>query len=289
MTRPRERSAGSAHPLWQLRAEGRLPAVVGNRDVPKEQRGCIGDRLRFFERCRATGIATPPILMVLDRGNILLLEHDDRELPPVGLFIKPVRDTGRNGAEFWHCTGHGWTRGKDWLDVDALLERALERSHRGAVIIQPALHPHPALAPLGRGGMPTARIITIVNGRGEIEVGGAALRMPVGSDTATAQAGSIAAAIDLRTGRLGPATGLGPGKCDARHERHPATDAAIAGVILPHWPVTAALACEAHARMNERTIIGWEVAILEHGPTVLEGSGRPDVSLLARLQRCADR
>jgi hypothetical protein len=98
-------------------------------------------------------------------------------------------------------------------------------------------------------------------------------------------AGGIAASIDLATGRLGRATDLGVATTSRWHERHPVTDAIILGRILPHWPGALDLVRRAHALIGDRVVVGWDVAILEDGPCLVEGNGKPDVDLIQRPHR----
>ena len=98
-------------------------------------------------------------------------------------------------------------------------------------------------------------------------------------------AGGIAAPVDLATGRLGRATDLGLKTTSRWHERHPATGAMILGRILPHWDAALELARRAHAAIGDRVVVGWDVAILEDGPCLVEGNGKPDVDLIQRPHR----
>jgi hypothetical protein len=91
--------------------------------------------------------------------------------------------------------------------------------------------------------------------------------------------------VDLATGRLGPATDLGVRVDSAWHARHPATGAQIEGRLLPHWPEALALVQRAHDLIGDRVAVGWDVAILEDGPCLIEGNGKPDVDLIQRPHR----
>jgi hypothetical protein len=98
-------------------------------------------------------------------------------------------------------------------------------------------------------------------------------------------AGGIAAAVDLATGRLGAASDLGYGPNFVWHEKHPVTGAQIAGRILPFWHEAMALTVEAHAAFSEWAVIGWDVAILDDGPRLIEGNKGPDIDVIQRTLR----
>ncbi|HEY3145616.1 MAG TPA: sugar-transfer associated ATP-grasp domain-containing protein, partial [Dongiaceae bacterium] len=229
--------------LQRFETKGGLYSALKSRKVPAGRRKCLSDKLRFFERCRALKMATPRVLMALDKGRALALEGDGGDLPPIDLFVKPTHGGGGKGAELWQYADECWVRAGERLDSEAFLERALERSKCHPLIIQEALRPHAAIAGLSVGALPTARIITIVDESGEIEVGGAVFRMSIRWNSAidNVHAGAIAATIDPRSGRLGQATDIGLGPISGRHDCHHITGAPITGTQLPHWPAAVEL------------------------------------------------
>jgi len=145
--------------------------------------------------------------------------------------------------------------------------------------------PDPAISDLTSGALPTVRVLTCLNEYGKAEVMAAVFRMSVGRNRTVdnIHAGGIACGVSLDQGLLGPASNLG---MDARLgwlDRHPDTDAPIAGRTLPMWQEVKALAVQAHAAFDDRAIVGWDIAILPDGPTVVEGNGSPDMDLMQRF------
>jgi hypothetical protein len=129
--------------------------------------------------------------------------------------------------------------------------------------------------------------MTCRNERGEYEVTNAAFRMAQGDNIVVDNfhAGGILAKVDIRTGVLGRATdgalALGPGTgwC----ERHPETGGTILGRRLPLWPQVLDLARRAHATaFRDHVVIGWDVAICDDGPRLIEGNKGPDLDLVQR-------
>jgi hypothetical protein len=96
----------------------------------------------------------------------------------------------------------------------------------------------------------------------------------------------LAAAIDLDTGRLGQMTGDKKETAGIWYDRHPVTDAVVAGRVIPFWDEIKALAERAHAACHDRFIIGWDIACTPEGPVVLEGNSYPDVEFLQRVHQC---
>jgi hypothetical protein len=58
-----------------------------------------------------------------------------------------------------------------------------------------------------------------------------------------------------------------------------------AGRTLPLWTDVVKLARLAHCAFSDRVVIGWDIAILADGPTLVEGNGGPDVDVMQRPLR----
>jgi hypothetical protein len=67
-----------------------------------------------------------------------------------------------------------------------------------------------------------------------------------------------------------------------RHEVHPATGARIAGRILPCWPETVAMVTKAANLFPDRTMIGFDVAITDRGPVIIEGNVQQSSEMVQR-------
>lgn len=255
----------------------------------EEQR--LSDKLDFHNRCRALGLPAVPIYFAAGEGRPESDFAAETRLPAADLFIKPRKGCGGNGASRWRfeaapVTGY---RGKDNVlrSPDEMRQEIIDQSRRRPLIVQPALVNHPNLADLNCGALATVRIVTCRNEAGGFEVTCAAFRMPRSTNSVVDNfhAGGIAAAIDIATGRLGAATDMGLNPRTAWFERHPVTNAAIRGRILPDWDKVMAVAQRAHAHFDDFTIIGWDIAILADGPCIIEANGAPDLDIIQRTAR----
>jgi hypothetical protein len=210
-------------------------------------------------------------------------------LPDGDLFVKPSGGRGGKGAERWDLVAPGRFAGPEGeqLTGDELLMRLVERSRDTRLIVQPRLNAHPALADLTTGALPTIRIVTCLDEHEAPEAIGGVFRMSIGDNRTVDNfhAGGIAANVDLQTGKLSRATNMGS---DARLgwlAAHPNTGAQIEGCTLPLWEETKRLAIAAHREFADRVVIGWDIAILEDGPIVIEGNGNSDLDILQRFMR----
>jgi hypothetical protein len=238
----------------------------------------LGDKRLFADRCAAAGVRCAGCELVVDG------ETNPAELPDCDLFVKPLTGNGGRGAERWdRVAARQWSNGAQVCDDRSLVE--LLRSRRRPLIVQKRVRTHPALVPLTAGAVPTVRALTCLDEDGVAELVGAVFRMSIGDNRTVDNfhAGGIACAVALDTGELGLASDLG---LDARLgwlRHHPTTSARIAGTRLPCWDETRALACQAHAAFGDRVVIGWDIAIAEDGPVVIEGNRGPDTDIMQRF------
>ena len=181
-----------------------------------------------------------------------------------------------------------WHRGADAsLDAAGMERHIAYLSLQYTYLVQPRLHPHAALADLSLGVLTTVRVLTCETPDGRVVPTHAVFRMPIkaGAVVDNFHAGGIAAPIDMRTGRLGKATDMGLRRDSAWHARHPVSGAQIEGRVLPHWQAVLDLCCRAQKAFSDRPFVGWDVAILDAGPCLVEGNGRPDIELIQRPYR----
>jgi hypothetical protein len=243
----------------------------------------LNQKDRFAAYCAERGIRCVKTVAQLDGAR------PSAPLPEADLFVKPSGGRGGKGAERWDLVTPDRFAGPEGeqLTGEELLMRLVERSRDTRLIVQPRLEAHPALADLTTGALPTIRIVTCLDEHEAPEVIGAVFRMSIGDNRTVDNfhAGGIAANVDLHTAKLSRATNMGS---DARLgwvSKHPNTGAQIEGRALPLWEETKHLAIAAHREFSDRVVIGWDIAILEDGPIVIEGNGNSDMDILQRFMR----
>lgn len=251
----------------------------------------LTDKAAFHLRCRAHGLATPALFLALDaKGQAVFPADALPGLPPADLFIKPNPGKGGRGVERWHYAGEEevFERADGLRLTPALLLQRLRcPPFESGCVVQACVVNHPDLLDLAPRALSTVRIVTCRDEAGGFEATHAVFRMAqsASAEVDNFHAGGIAAAVDLATGALAAATDLGFDRSARWHRRHPLTDAAIEGRLLPLWPETLALACRAHAAFADRIIIGWDIAILADGPSLIEGNSSPDLDIIQRTHR----
>lgn len=246
------------------------------------------DKTILAEECAKTGIRHVPILACFRNGTVSHLAEGG--LPPRDLFLKPFDGKGGRGAERWQWNGAAYVAADGTaLSPAAFLEHFRQRSAagKGDMMVQPALVNHPAYAGLSNGVLSTIRVLTCFDENMKGEVITAAMRLAVlpGKVVDNFHAGGIGANIDLETGIAGPASNMGLKGDGTWHDVHPVTKAAIAGFRVPFWPEVKELARQAHERIGDRVVIGWDIAVLADGPCLIEGNGRTSLDLVQRARR----
>jgi hypothetical protein len=252
-----------------------FPLLKGYKGSPLNQKD------RFAEYCSAHGLHCVEIIARLDGSP------PTSPLPDCDLFVKPTAGRGGTGAERWDRVAPGVfvSPNGERLASDELLARLVDRARHDPLIVQRRLSPHPNIAEITTGALPTCRVVTCLDEGGEPEVVAAMFRSSIGRNVTVdnMHAGGMGALIDIDTGRLGAASNLGG---DARlgwFAVHPDTGAPIEGRTLPLWDEVEALAANAHRHFTDRVVIGWDIAILPDGPTLVEGNGNPDLDILQRF------
>jgi hypothetical protein len=153
--------------------------------------------------------------------------------------------------------------------------------------VQSRLVNHPALADLGNDALATVRVLTCRNEAGAFEATNVAFRMAIGGNNVVDNfhSGGIATRVDLATGELGAATDMGLRPAVGWRDTHPVSGAAIRGRRLPSWHDVLDLACRTHAAFPQRTLVGWDVAMLAESARIIEGNGKPDLDIHQLVER----
>lgn len=247
----------------------------------------VSNKLMFARLCAENGVRAVPVLRVAERGRVSAVDSGSpTTLPARDLFIKPMRGCGGRGAVRWEYQGDGAYRANHGavLSERELIAAVIDESRRQDLIVQPRLMNHPALRRLTPAGLCTVRALTCRNERGGFELTHAVFRMPVRADAAVDNfhAGGLAAPITLADGQLGQATSLGLSPGAGWYDAHPTTGGRIMGCRLPYWDAVMALVVRTHELFPDLVALGWDVAILEDGPCLVEVNKGPDVDLIQR-------
>jgi hypothetical protein len=154
---------------------------------------------------------------------------------------------------------------------------------KGRYLIQECLANHAELGELGRG-LNSLRITSCRNEHGGFEVTNATLKFSFsrGASVDNFHQGGGVARVDVQTGILGPASDSWSRRPCVWHRAHPLTAAQIEGRRLPLWAETIALVERAHSLFPDRVMLGFDVAITDRGPVVIEGNVQSGCDMIQR-------
>lgn len=246
-------------------------------------------RRRFESLCREHAIPTVTTLMEFRDGRVSETALDEGVLPPRDLFSKPTESTRGEGAARWLYDGQGGYVGRDGRTrtaAELLAELAELSTQPGpksdsarSVLLKECIRNHRDLLPLTPGGLCTVRVQTYRFPDQAPQFLLAVYKMPADDSPAdNFHFGGVAAPVDGETGRLGPAV-FKVGQLLTTVTHHPTTGARIEGHQLPWWREAVALALRAHAVLPPIGVVGWDVALLDDGPVIIEGNSIPSAEL----------
>lgn len=242
----------------------------------------LADKRRFAAWCTEQGLPTAPILIEFDRGRVTHRGMTGGEPPRTDLFAKWGTQYGGDDTRSWQFVDGAYVDGEGRRQsFDQVVASLVERSRDGVVLLQPRLVNHASLRPLSPRALSTIRVMTTRRPGQPARFLAGVLRMGTGSSTADNFAqGGIASAIDADTGVIGEARRLDKQHRTHVHRTHPDSGATIPGFRVPFWEESVRLAVDAHTRLGSVPCVGWDVAVLEDGPVLLEGNWNPCTKLL---------
>lgn len=241
----------------------------------------LRNKARFYAHCQKHAISHPQMVMRWSDGSVEFNEAVDlNRCGADEFFVKPASGTGGMGTFTFRLEeGEGAETGLQRLATH------LAANCTGEWVVQPRMKAHPELAIISCNALPTARIITLINEKGEPEIVSTVLRIAATEDAIVDNIlqGGLSAAIDLDTGVL---SGSCSGNRSGEHPIHPISKVPINGRVVPDWEAAKALALKAHSEMmQDYVLIGWDVGMTNNGPVLVEANPRPCTILMQRPTR----
>ncbi|MFD2673960.1 sugar-transfer associated ATP-grasp domain-containing protein [Gulosibacter bifidus] len=171
--------------------------------------------------------------------------------------------------------GHGGAgvAKRDFTDVtDAAALRA-ELLASNQSLVEACIEQHPELARLHPQSVNTIRIIGFNKGKGDFRLLAAVLRIGCGDAVDNFASGGMYTMLDEHGTALYP----GVNKNGEVFATHPLTNEQIAGFQVPHFEEIMTMLEDAASRIPSVPYVGWDVAVTEHGPLIIEGNHNSSV------------
>jgi hypothetical protein len=263
--------------------------AVQQRVNPRDCFDFTEDKLVFFARCVEHGLPTPRVRAAFStepcQAGSVPVAHDGAQLAailaadePWDLVFKPVAGVHGHGVRILRLD-HGTFTDSNGAryTADDLVALVAQSDYR-SWLAQDRLYPHRALAALsGSPFLQTARVVSCVDRNGSVRVPIAWLRLIAGAGPFDnfnfGASGNMVATVDLATGQIDHVLAPGePGRGVVEAWRHSATGALFADFTLPFATEIRDLVVRAARAFTPLRTIGWDVAITETGPSLIEGN-----------------
>jgi Sugar-transfer associated ATP-grasp len=168
------------------------------------------------------------------------------------------------------------TKNGQKLDKTFIKENLLSNSY----VIQEGLKQHPDMDAIYSGSINTCRIITRVM-NGEPEILFSMLRMgQKGSEVDNASQGGLYCKIDKDSGQLGD---FAYSNDRQKYYHHTDTNVEFAKTKVIQWDAINKFILRVATQCREISMVGWDVALTETGPVIIEINEGPDIEIVQDL------
>lgn len=201
----------------------------------------------------------------------------------IGRDFIDIREVGVSGLEAFvqgkssvfakvtdSCGGHGIEKLKDFHDIPGLYERLMANKQ---YLIEDALKQHEVLNTINPHAVNNVRFATVVKD-GKVYIETSTLRLNTGKD-AVISSNDVMVNIDEEGNLISDAVD----EMFDIHEVHPDTGTVLRGIKLPYIPEAREMVKKAALVVPEVRYVGWDVAITETGPVLIEGNFYPSYGL----------
>ena len=167
-------------------------------------------------------------------------------------------------------------RVEEITDRKAFYDNAAEQK----IFLEQLVKQHPEMNRLCSASVNTIRIMTL-NDRGTPRILWAGLRVGNGINPVdNFHAEGMGVKIDPETGKL---VGQAINKDNEAFDKHPVSGVEFDGFQIPCFQEAKELVLKASLESDKIRVVGWDVAISENGPLVIEGNRRPGFDLVQVL------
>ncbi len=233
----------------------------------------LDDKILFHDFCKRNYLPAPEIVGIFEKGTFR--NATPNVLPESDIFFKLKSGYNTRGIERWDFIGNGMyhnVSSGQFLVSAHLIDRYRKKSRRNTFFIQPRQHNHPRFDAISSPALCTIRVITAIDENGMIQIFNPVLNVPVGIEIFNHMAdGGIVVCIDAATGNL-----LTSYKFEAKGRPVPVNLIQKPGMQaitnIPEWEKVKEIALEAHRLLAGIPVIGWDIAVTDTGPVILEGN-----------------
>ena len=222
---------------------------------PREHWHILEDKVEFLKRF--DGLHGRDWLDLREADEAALLAFAARHPKFVA---KPVSGTCGRGVEFFELSPESRVEG-----LYGMLQAG------GQFLVEEYVVQHPAISRVYPLSVNTLRLVTIRVGE-KVRLVFSCIRIGNGKQVDNLNSGGMAALVDLERGSISTP---GADKDGKAYFKHPMTGVELVGAEIPFCRQAAELVERAALRVPELGYIGWDVAITERGPILIEANQFP--------------
>jgi hypothetical protein len=243
----------------------------------KRELKVLTDKIRFQKFASEHQIRTPQVFAFVENQRVQWIDDTRKSCSidefldsEIEAFCKPVDGKEGKGAFRLQISGGQLKVNGNFTD-----RQGVKTALSGRYLLQEVVVQHAALSVLHPASVNTLRMVTTRSASKGVVLLTCCLRIGAhGRRVDNWASGGIVVKVDPFSGCLSGPGYFKPGK-GGRVSVHPDTQVPLEGYQLPLFAEAIDLCKRAHS-VFEYTSIGWDVAILEDGPTIIEGNGRWD-------------
>lgn len=276
----------SKHMLHRKDAKNYLDYYIGKKEHYKIRRSMMDiELIRFLENkvlfhwhFKESNLKLPEFLGY-NLGKEYFSQYGIRHVHDLKSFCNIMEElmkrTGVNSIFAKPISGIG---GRDCFKIDAKmlnpgsLAGIYDKIGSSKYLFQRTIDQHPLINAIYPHSVNTLRVHTCIYLNGKIDV--ISIAMKFGSKGKFVEAGgtgTILISVDMDTGALGPYAFKNFEWGGDIYIRHPDTGFEFAGFIVPHFEAVKDMAKAAAMYLPYR-LVGWDVALTEEGPVLIEGN-----------------
>lgn len=275
----------------------RAQAVIEEILVDDYARFLSLDKITMYALLSAYGLAIPNLralyrsrrptkIPCLDTPDALaaFLQAPD-SLP---LYLKPsLGSYGRGNTLIRHLRAENLVFGDGTETPILQFCESLDSGHGLGWILQEPLTPHPRIAAICGDKISGIRVHTFLSAQGPT-VTKAIWKINVGKEDSDnfrhGMSGNLLAALDLQSGLVTRVVS-GTGFDQQVNPCHPVSGQELLNFVIPDWEKIRSLVCEAQLAFPGFISPGWDIAVCEDGPKILEVNFFGDVDLSQHAYR----
>ncbi|MGP9801181.1 sugar-transfer associated ATP-grasp domain-containing protein [Rheinheimera sp. NSM] len=215
--------------------------------------------------CTFSEFVLMPDLKLFDTaGNFCGYLHENTSI--TDSFCKPV--AGRYGSGAFRLYRNDNTL---MVNGEALSTRNVVI--KSAMLIQKRIIQHDMLSKFHPGSLNTIRVVSIIDDEQNVSVIAAFFRMGNnGSVVDNASAGGVVCDVDTESGMLGDIGYMNTGRNVEQLSAHPCTNIRFKDGKIPYFDQIIKMVTQAHKVSPWIFSVGWDVAIAQDGPVIIEGN-----------------